>query len=116
MLSRTGLDWSHRYRKARQRHHLVRAMTKAPWDDLLARFPEPYLLVAVLPDLSKKESIDNAQSAHRLLVRLIKNLPTQGEFAVMVSRQSGKREILCAFGNSSDAALVARLVELAALT
>jgi hypothetical protein len=86
----------------------VRAMTKAPWDDLLARFPEPYLLVAVLPDLSKKESIDNAQSAHRLLVRLIKNLPTQGEFAVMVSRQSGKREILCAFGNSSDAALVAR--------
>ena len=75
-------------------------MTKAPWDDLLARFPEPYLLVAVLPDLSKKESIDNAQSAHRLLVRLIKNLPTQGEFAVMVSRQSGKREIMCAFGTA----------------
>jgi hypothetical protein len=75
---------------------------------LLARFPEPYLLVAVLPDSSEKESIFNAQSAQRLLVRLIKKLPTHGEYAVMVSRQSGQREILCAFGDSSDAAVVAK--------
>jgi hypothetical protein len=65
-------------------------------------------LIAALPDSSEKGSIDNAQSAQRLLVRLIRNLPTQGEFAVTVSRQSGKREILCAFGDSSDAALVAK--------
>jgi hypothetical protein len=51
-------------------------MMKAPWDDLLARFPESHLLVAVFPDLSNKESIDNAQSAYRLLVRRIKKLPT----------------------------------------
>ena len=42
------------------------------------------------------------------MVRLIRNLPTHGEFAVMVSRQSGQREILCAFGDNSDAALVAK--------
>ena len=83
-------------------------MLKATWNDLLARFPEPYLLVAVLPDSSEKESVDNAQPAQRLLVRLIRKLPTQGEFAVMVSRQSGQREILCAFGDGSDAALVAK--------
>ena len=81
---------------------------KATWNDLLARFPEPHVLVAVLPDSSEKESIFNAQSAQRLMVRLIKNLPTHGEFAVMVSRQSGQREILCAFGDGSDAALVAK--------
>jgi hypothetical protein len=86
----------------------VTAMMKAAWNDLLARFPEPYLLVAVLPGSSERESIDNAQSAQRLLVRLIRNLPTHGEFAVMVSRQSGQREILCAFGDGSDAALVAK--------
>jgi hypothetical protein len=84
------------------------SMVKATWNDLLARFPEPYLLVAVLPDSSEKESIFNAQSAQRLLVRLIKKLPTHGEFAVMVSRQSGQREILCAFGDSSDGAVVAK--------
>ena len=83
-------------------------MVKATWNDLLARSPEPYLLVAVLPDSSEKESIVNAQSAQRLLVRLIRKLPTQGEFAVMVSRQSGQCEILCAFGDSSDAALIAK--------
>ena len=83
-------------------------MLKATWNDLLARFPEPHVLAAVLPDSSEKESIYNAQSAQRLMVRLIRNLPTQGEFAVMVSRQSGQREILCAFGDGSDAALVAK--------
>ena len=83
-------------------------MLKATWNDLLARFPEPHVLAAVLPDSSEKESIYNAQSAQRLMVRLIRNLPTQGEFAVMVSRQSGQREILCAFGYGSDAALVAK--------
>jgi hypothetical protein len=86
----------------------VTAMTKAPWDDLLARFPEPHLLIAALPDSSEKESIVNAQSAQRLLLRLIRKLPIHGDFAVMVSRQSGQREILCAFGDSSDAALVAK--------
>ena len=83
-------------------------MLKATWNDLLARFPEPHVLVAVLPDSSEKERIFNAQPAQRLLVRLIRKLPTQGEFAVMVSRQSGQREILCAFGDGSDAALVAK--------
>jgi len=78
------------------------------WNDLMARFPEPHLLVAVLPDASEAESIFNAQSAHRLMVRLIRKLPAHGEFAVTVSRQSGQREILCAFGASSDAALVAK--------
>jgi hypothetical protein len=81
---------------------------KAAWTDLLARFPEPHLLVAVLPGSSEKESLFNAQSAQRLLVRLIRKLPTQGEFAVMVSRQSGQCEILCAFGDGSDAALIAK--------
>ena len=64
------------------------SMLKATWNDLLARFPEPHVLVAVLPDSSEKESIFNAQSAQRLMVRLIRNLPTHGEFAVMVSRQA----------------------------
>ena len=81
---------------------------KATWNDLLARFPEPHVLVAVLPDSSEKEIIFNAQSAQRLLVRLIKKLPTHGAFAVMISRQSGQREILCAFADSSDAAVVAK--------
>ena len=54
-------------------------MVKAPWDDLLVRFPEPHVLVAILPDSSEKESIVNAQSALRLLVQLIRKLPTQAE-------------------------------------
>ena len=83
-------------------------MAKAPWDDLLARIPEPHVLVAVLQDSSQKESIVSAQSAQRLMLRLIKKLRLHGEFAVKVSRQSGQREILCAFGDSSDAASVAR--------
>jgi hypothetical protein len=80
---------------------------KASWNDFMARFPEPDVLVAVLPSSSEKESIASALSAQRLLVRLIRKLPTNGEFAVRVSRQSGKREIMCAFGDSSDAALAA---------
>ena len=84
-------------------------MVKATWNDLLARSPEPHLLVAVLPDASEEESIFNAQSAQRLMVRLIRKLPVHGEFAVTVSRQSGQREILCAFADSSDAALVAKV-------
>src|SRR4030095_6396047 len=89
---------THVYRSQGGGSQLVTAMLKATWNDLLARFPEPHVLVAVLPDSSEKESIFNAQSAQRLMVRLIRNLPTHGEFAVMVSRQSGQREILCAFG------------------
>ena len=103
-----GRDGLHYPIAERSGGHLVIAMVKATWNDLLARSPEPYLLVAVLPDSSEKESIVNAQSAQRLLVRLIRKLPTQGEFAVMVSRQSGQCEILCAFGDSSDAALIAK--------
>ena len=99
---------AHVYRNQGDGSQLVTAMLKATWNDLLARFPEPHVLVAVLPDSSEKESIFNAQSAQRLMVRLIRNLPTHGEFAVMVSRQSGQREILCAFGDGSDAALVAK--------
>jgi len=86
-------------------------MTKTGWTDLLARFPEPHILLAVLPDLSEEESVSNAQSAQRLLVRLIRKLPLLGEFAVTVSRQSGKREILCAFGDSVDAEMVAHAVK-----
>jgi hypothetical protein len=81
---------------------------KTSWNDFMARFPEPDVLVAVLPSSSEKESIVSALSAQRLLVRLIRNLPTRGEFAVMVSRQSGQREIICAFGDSSDAAVAAQ--------
>jgi hypothetical protein len=88
--------------------HLVTAM-KATWNDLLARFPEPHLLVAVLPASSEKESIFNAQSAQRLMLRLIRKLSTKADFAVTVSRQSGQREILCAFADSSDARLFASI-------
>lgn len=80
---------------------------KAPWGDLLARVPEPHVVVAVLPGSSENEGIINDQSAQRLMVRLIRKLRTRGEFAVTVSRQTGQREILCAFGDSSAAALVA---------
>jgi len=91
------------------RGSLVTAMVKATWNDLLARFPQPHLLVAVLPASSEKESIFNAQSAQRLMVRLIKKLSTKADFAVTVSRQSGQREILCAFADSSDARLFASI-------
>ena len=84
-------------------------MAKATWNDLLARFPEAHLLVAVLPASSEKESIFNAQSAQRLMVRLIKKLSTKADFAVTVSRQSGQREILCAFADSSDARFFASI-------
>ena len=83
-------------------------MVKAPWDDLLARIPEPHVLVAVLPNSSEEDSIFDAHSAQRLMVRLIKKLLTHGEFAVTVSRQTGQRQILCAFGDGSDAARVAK--------
>jgi hypothetical protein len=83
-------------------------MVKASWEDLLARTPEPHVLVAVLPGSPETESIFNAQPAQRLMVRLIRQLRTHGEFAVTVSRQTGRREILCAFVDSSDAALVAK--------
>ena len=89
------------------------AMVKAAWNELLARFPEPHFLVAILPDSSEKDTLFNAQSAQRLLLRLIQKLPTRGEFAVTVSRQSGRREIVCAFGDSSDAALVAKATKAA---
>ena len=46
-------------------------------------------------------------------MRLIQKLPTRGEFAVTVSRQSGQREIVCAFGDGSDAALIAKVTKAA---
>ena len=82
-------------------------MAKAAWNDLLANNPEPYLVVALLPSSSEEERISNAQSAIRLLVRLIRKLPIKGSFAVAVSRQSGQRKVVCAFGDSSDADLMA---------
>ena len=88
-------------------------MAKAGWNDLMARFPEPHLLVAQLPTSDEKDMLSNAQAAQRLLVRLIRKLPTKGEFAVTVSRLSGKREVLCAFADSSDARLVAKAAEAA---
>ncbi len=89
------------------------AKTKAGWDDLVAHFPEPYLVVAQLPDSSEEAALVSAQSAQKLMVRLIRKLPTQGVFAVRVSRQSGQRRIVCAFGDSSDAALVANVTKAA---
>jgi len=89
-------------------------MAKAGWDDLLARVPEPHLLVAILPDSASEDTLLNAHSAQRLLVRLIRNLPTQGEFAVTVSRRGGQREILCAFGNGADARLFANITNASA--
>jgi len=82
---------------------------KVGWDDLVARFPEPYLVVAQLPDSSDEEALSDAQSAQKLMERLIRKLPTQGVFAVKVSRQTGQRQIVCAFGDGSDAASVANI-------
>jgi hypothetical protein len=79
-------------------------MPKTTWSELLARFPTPHLVVALLPG---KEDL-SAHPAQQLLVRLLKNLPTQGDYAVTISRQSGQCEILCAFGISSDASVVAK--------
>ena len=79
-------------------------MPKTTWDGLISRFPSPHLVVASLPD----ETHFNANAAKQLLVRLLKKLPTRGEFAVTISRRSGQLEILCGFGDSSDANLAAR--------
>ena len=87
----------------------VTAMAKAAWDDLSARVPQSHLVVAVLPDSTEKDTLLNAHSAQRLLVRLIRKLSTKADFALTVSRQSGQREILCAFGDSSDARLFANI-------
>jgi hypothetical protein len=45
------------------------------------------------------------------VVRLIRRMPTRGDFALSVSRQSGRREIICAFGDKSDAALLAKVTD-----
>jgi hypothetical protein len=88
-------------------------MAKVGWNDLLARCPNATLLIAVLPDSSEDERLFNAQSAQRLLLRLIRKLPIHGEFAATISRQNGKREILCAFRDSSDAAVAAKIAKAA---
>lgn len=84
-------------------------MAKTDWNELLTRCRTPHLLVAVLPGSSERERLFNAQSAVRLLVRLIRKLPTKDEFAVTVSRQSEQREIVCAFRDGADAAMVANV-------
>jgi len=84
-------------------------MSKTGWGDLISRFPEPHIVVAVLPDVAEKATLSNAQSAHRLLVRLIRKVTTKRDFAVTVSRQSGEREVLCAFADGSDARLFANI-------
>jgi hypothetical protein len=78
-------------------------MSKITWGELLARFPTPYLVVASLPD----EMRTTAHPAQQLLVRLLKKLPTQGDYAVTISRRNGQQEILCGFSASSDASLLA---------
>jgi hypothetical protein len=85
-------------------------MSKTTWSELLARFPTPYLVVASLPD----EMHANAHPALQLLVRLLKKLPTQGDYAVIISRRNGQQEILCGFSASSDATLLARATEASA--
>ena len=67
-------------------------MAKGAWNELLARHPEPHLVVAILPDSSDEGRLSNALSAVRLLVRLIRKLPIQGSSAVAISRQSRQRK------------------------
>ena len=86
-------------------------MSKTTWSELLARFPTPYLVVASLPDEMQTSS---AHPAQQLLVRLLKNLPTQGDYAVTISRRNGQQEILCGFSASSDATLLARTTDASA--
>ena len=50
---------AHLYRNQGEGSRLVTAMVKATWNDLLARFPEPHVLSAILPSSSVKESIVN---------------------------------------------------------
>jgi hypothetical protein len=82
-------------------------MGRTPWNDFLARVTKPYVVTAVLPSASEDAGTLNALPEQRLLLRLIRK-PARGDFAVTVSRHSGKREILCAFADSSDAALIAK--------
>ena len=84
-------------------------MAKAAWNELLASHPKPHIVVAQLPGFSEEERLSSALSAVRLLIRLIRKLPTKGSFAVAISRQSGQREVVCAFGDSSDADLMAKI-------
>jgi hypothetical protein len=79
-------------------------MLKTRWDRLITRFPSPHLVVASLPD----ETFFSANEAKQLLERLLRKLPTQGEYAVTISRRRGQLEILSGFGDSSDANLAAR--------
>ncbi len=85
-------------------------MPKTTWNELISRFPSPHLVVAVLPD----QAHASATAAKQLLVRLLKKLPTRGEFAVTISRRSGQPEILCGFGEGSDADLAARTADASA--
>lgn len=83
-------------------------MPKVAWTELMARFPDAHLLVASLPDSSDAEKLRSARSAQQLLERLFRKLPIAGEYAVMVSRRFGRREIVCAFGKASDADVAAQ--------
>jgi len=48
------------------------------------------------------------QSVVRLMVRVIKALPIGGEFAVIVSRESGGPKVICAFADGLDAGIFAK--------
>ena len=84
-------------------------MAKVAWNELLAHHPEPHLVVAQLPGSSEEERLSNAHSAMRLLARLIRKLEIKGSFAVAISRQSGGRKVMCAFGDRSDADLMVKI-------
>ena len=85
-------------------------MPKVTWNDLIESFPEAHLVVAVLPDRSGEESIANGQAAQQLLIRFLKKLPIQGNYAVTILRHDGRREIVCAFRDLADAEQAARAV------
>lgn len=84
-------------------------MAKTTWGDLLARFPNAPLVIAVLPDSSEGKTLSDAHPAQRLLVRLIRKVSPQADFAVTVSRQNSQREVQCAFEDGSDARLFANI-------
>ena len=85
-------------------------MPKLIWHDLIESFPEAHLVVAVLPDRSGEESIENGQATQQLLIRFLKKLPIQGDYAVTILRHDGRREIVCAFRDLADAEQVARAI------
>ena len=89
-------------------------MPKVLWYDLIERFPEANLVVAVLPDRSGEKAISNGQEAQQLLIRFLKKLRIQGEYAVTILRHEGRREVVCAFRDPVDAVQVAGAIGVSA--